>query len=143
MFLEEKLDRLKKEFYPEDLVIRFNDSTAVLKKVDELFMGRQDLNHLHLNWCNRMKGFDASELKTNLGELLASRLQKGKKYWWIFMEQPEYSGSRLLLFDATLKAGKQLSHLFPTSPIFVVDKKYKWLLFIDTDLQIVKEKRNN
>lgn len=142
MHLEEKLDILKKELSPEHLVIRFNEFKSIIKKIDTTFLGEPDLNYPNSKWSVRLKGFQESELDMNSLSFLESRLDKEQKYWWIFLEQPEYEGSRHRIFDATLKGGKRLSHLFQDSPIFVVEKKYKWMLMIDKSKRIIKERRN-
>lgn len=142
MHLEEKLDILKKELSPEHLVIRFNEFKSIIKKIDTTFLGEPDLNYPNSKWSVRLKGFQESELDMNSLSFLESRLDKEQKYWWIFLEQPEYEGSRHRIFDATLKGGKRLSHLFQDSPIFVVEKKYKWMLMIDESKRIIKERRN-
>lgn len=143
MHLEEKLDLLKKELYPNDLVIRFNEFNSILKKIDSTFLGEQDLNYPNSKWRDRLKGFEEYELKINPLDFLESRLDKEQKYWWVFLDQPEYEGSRNRIFDATFKGGKHLSYLFHDSPIFVIEKKYKWMMMIDESNEIVKEKRTH
>ena len=139
MHLEEKLDLLKKELYPDHLAIRFNEFKSIFKKIDSKFLGEQDLNYPNSKWKERLKGFQESELKMGQLEFLESRLEKGQKYWWIFLEQPDYEGSRHRLFDATLKGGKRLSYLFQASPIFVVEKKYQWMFMVDESKGVIRE----
>ena len=143
MHLEEKLDLLKKELYPNDLVIRFNEFKSILKKIDSMFLGEQDFNYPNANWRDRLKGFEESELKINQLDFLESRLNKGQKYWWVFLDQPEFEGSRHRIFDGTFKGGKHLSYLFHDSPIFVIEKKYNWMIMIDETTGIIKEKRTH
>jgi hypothetical protein len=141
MHIEEKLDLLKKDLFPDDLVIRFNEFKSIMKKIESKFLSAKDLNYPNSKWKERLKGFEKFDLTINKFELLDSKLDKGKKYWWVFLEQPDYEGSRHRIFDATLKGGKQLSYLFQLSPIFVIDKKYDWMIMIDEPNSIIMEKR--
>lgn len=143
MHLEEKLDLLKKELYPNDLVIRFNEFKSIIKKIESKFLGAEDMNYPNSKWRERLKGFEEYELNINQFDLLDSKLVQRKKYWWVFLDQPEYEGSRHRIFDATLKGAKRLYNLFHDSPIFVVDKKYGWMIMIDESKKIIKEKRTH
>ena len=139
MYLKEKLDLIKKGLYPDDLVIRFNDFKSILKKIDSTFLGEGDPNYPASKWRDRLKGFQKFGLETNPMDFLKSRRNKGQKYWWVFLDLPENEDSRYRIFDATLKGGKQLSCLFHDSPIFVIEKKYKWMIMVDESNGIIAE----
>lgn len=143
MHLEEKLDLFKKELFPDDLVIRFNEFKSILKKIESKFLSTEGLNYPNSNWRERLNDFEKFELKINPFEFLESKLVQGKKYWWVFLDQPNYEGTKNKIFDATLKGGKHLSYLFHQSPIFIIEKKYDWMIMIDQSNGLIKEKRSS
>ncbi|MDW3645731.1 MAG: GNAT family N-acetyltransferase [Bacteroidia bacterium] len=131
MFLEEKLDRLKEILSPDDLRIPFNEFYPIKSRIEAAFMSFENPN-FHLNgWKERLKNYELHNFNKETFDFLAEKLPAAERYWWVFMEDPQYAMSRHMLFDASQKGGEHLSYLFHDSPIFIVDKKYRWLLMID------------
>lgn len=138
MYFEEKLDKLKKDLGPKDLVIRFNDFKEIMTKIESKFLV-DDLNNKYTGWIERLKEFKTLDLNIEPFEFLKTRLTKNQKYWWIYLEG-SYINSRHRIFDATIKGGESLSFLFHDSPIFVIHKKYDWMIMIDKKARSIKER---
>ena len=138
MYLEEKLDRLKRELEPKDLVIRFNDFKQIMSKIESKFL-IGDLNYKYSAWIERLKDFNAHDLDTEPFDFLKTRLKTDQKYWWVYVEG-SHINSRHRVFDATIKGGESLSFLFHDSPIFVIHKKYEWMIMIDSKSKSIKER---
>jgi hypothetical protein len=138
MYLEEKLDKLKRDLFPNDLTIRYNDFKQIMSKIESKFL-IDDLNFKYSGWIERLKDFKKYDLNANPFDFLKPRLIDDQKYWWIYVEGP-YNNSRHWLFDATIKGGYHLSFLFSDSPIFVVHKKYDWMIMIDNKSKLIKER---
>jgi hypothetical protein len=136
MFIEEKIDRLKQQLLPSDLTIRYNDFGEVMTKIESKFLNKH-LNYKFSGWIERVKEFSEKSFGCDFLDFLDKELLKDQKYWWVFVENKEPS-SRHRLFDATIVGGYRLSFLFPHSPVFIVEKKYAWMLIVDRDQKWVR-----
>ncbi len=129
MFLEEKLDLLKRELPPEHLVVRYTDYKAVMNKIEARFL-RKDKQYSFCGWQERFVASQVYTIEGNIFEHLNTVLVADQKYWWVYAED-ELPNSRHRLFDATGYGGERLSYLFYNSPIFIIHKKYEWMFMID------------
>lgn len=129
MFLEEKLDLLKKTLSPEHLVIRYTDYKAVINKIEARFL-RKDKQYPFCGWQERFVASEVYTIEGDVFEHLKTVLLEGQKYWWVYVED-NLPSTRHRLFDATCLGGERLSYLFYNSPIFIIHKKYEWMLMID------------
>lgn len=141
MYLEEKLDLLKKELYPEHLTIRYNDFKEIIDKIESKYLHFDNLNFKYSGWKERLKDFEESSFKSDVFDFIDRQLKEKQKYWWVFVDPPNHSNSRHRIFDATTKGGKRLAVLFQDSPIFIIEKKYKWMMAIDPKNGTVKENK--
>jgi hypothetical protein len=137
MFLEEKIDLLKKQLSSADLTVRYNDFGEVMTKIEFVFLNKS-LNDKFSGWLERLKDYTEETFDCDFSELLKTKLTKGQKYWWIYVEDNE-PNSRHRLFDATTLGGHHLSFLFHDSPVFIVEKKYVWMLIIDREKKQIKQ----
>jgi hypothetical protein len=140
MFIEEKIDKLRKQFSTKDLVIRYTAYKVVMTKIENKFLLNINPNFKFCEWSERLNDFQVNTYEKNTYDLLADKLLADEKYWWVFVDNPCYVSSRHRLFDATLLAGESLSYIFSESPIYIVHKKYEWMLMIDRKTKTIKEK---
>ena len=143
MFIEEKIEALKKQLSDKDLKIRFTEFKAIMEKIESHFLDFSDLNYKYSGWEKRLVGFEDKPYDNSVEELLNELLLDDKNYWWIYVEPPSYPNSRHRIFDASLKGGKSLANLFYGSPIFIVDKKYFWMIAIDRKKKILRKRTAN
>jgi hypothetical protein len=141
MFIEEKLDNLKQELTDKNLVIRYNDFKSIMSKIENHFLSNENLNHKYSGWIERLKNFNENNFEEETFQLLTSKLKDNQKYWWIFVDSPCYPNSRHRVFDATLLGGQRLSFIFSESPIYIVHKKYDWMIMLDRKQKLIKEKK--
>jgi hypothetical protein len=139
MFIEEKIDILTTQFSAKDLTIRYTAYKSVMTKIEHKFLQKINPNLKYCEWLERFKDYNAYDYQEDTFHFLAQKLLPNEKYWWIFVDSPCYSTSRHRLFDATLIAGESLSYIFHDSPIYIVHKKYEFMLLIDRKTKIVKE----
>ena len=139
MFIEEKLALLKQELSKEDFTIRYTDFKSIMSKIEAKFFSSKNPSYKYNNWDKRLEGFSESSFSESTFDYLGSTLKNSNKYWWIYVDSPCYSNSRHRLFDATLVGGERLSYLFSDSPIYIVHKKYDWMMVLDRSRKIIKE----
>jgi len=139
MFLEEKLDLLKRQLSNKDFAIRYTDYKAVMSKIEAKFLLFKSPNDRFNNWPERLKHFSKSNFSDSTFEYLKKKLTKKEQYWWVFIESPCYANSRHRLFEATLLGGESVSYLFSESPIFIIHKKYNWMIVLNRERKIIAE----
>jgi hypothetical protein len=140
MFIEEKIDNLCRHFSTKDLVIRYTDYKVVMTKIENKFLLNINPNFKFCEWSERLNDFTINTYEKNTYDLLTDKLLADVKYWWIFVDEPCCVSSRHRLFGATLLAGKSLSYIFSESPIYIVHKKYDWMLMVDRKAKTLREK---
>lgn len=140
MFIEEKIDVLTKYFSAKDLTIRYTAYKSVMTKIEHKFLQNINPNFKFCEWVERFEDYIAYNYEGKTFDFLSEKLLPNEKYWWIFVDSPCYSTSRHRLFDATILAGESLSYIFSDSPIYIVHKKYDFMLMIDRKTKCIKEK---
>lgn len=142
MFLEEKLDILKNSLSEDDLSIRFTDYKSVMSKIESTFLTFNNPNYKYSGWIERIDKFEKEQLIGTFFENLLETLEDNQKYWWVFVDLPCFPNSRHRIYDATIIGGKHLSFLFTESPVFVIHKKYEWMMMFDRKAQTLFKLNN-
>ncbi|MBI3220883.1 MAG: hypothetical protein HYZ44_15315 [Bacteroidetes bacterium] len=137
MFLEEKIDALKRSISSKDLTIRYNDFGEVMTKIESAFLTKH-MNHQFSGWTDRLKPYSEILFDGFWLDFIKKELVEDQKYWWVFTDDLD-PHSRHRLFDATIVGGYHVSFLFSKSPVFIVEKKYAWMLMVDREQKSVKK----
>ena len=139
MFLEEKLDVLKKKLSPKEFQVRYNDYKQVMSRIESRFLRFDNLNYHFSGWKERLKDFQSQKYEGVTFDFLYENLEPEQKYWWVFVEGHGRPTDRHWLFDANWKGGLHLSSLFSQTPIFIVDKKYEWMWMVEPTTKTLKK----
>jgi len=118
------------------------DYKSVMTKIESKFFKRTNPNYYFNGWLERFQDFKESSFEGTPFEVIGNNLLEGEKYWWIYVDAPCNANSRHRFFDATIIGGEALSYIFSESPIYIVHKKYEWMLMIDRKEKTIKKKTN-
>lgn len=140
MHLEEKIDRIKNKLSSDDLVIRYTEFKSIMGKIEKYFLSNDNPNYKYNGWIERLVKFEEETYSETTFDYLRNRLNEKEKYWWIYVESPSYPNSRHRVFDATIIGGESLASVFSDSPIFIIHKKYHWMIMLDSSKKIIKER---
>jgi hypothetical protein len=141
MFIDEKIDRLKKEFSPADFKVPFIEGSNILKSIEAEFISikdlTKDLNNLgqHFNnWADNIKQkIEVNSVDLNNHNVWLDKLDSNTNYWTVIAYRNSPS-LKHLVYDCKPNA---LIALFSITQddFFVVDKKYKWLSYFQVNRQ--------
>jgi hypothetical protein len=147
MFLEEKIDSLKKHYSADELKVPYVDFKEIMKRIESHFIIKSDTNSAFNNWTLNLKNPEKTyTIDVGTVDFIRTELDLDKNYWWIFVEG-QLPSDRHRLFDAKPTAGLRLLELFHEPAFYIVDKKYEWLIAVDAKSSTIKEigqrKENN
>ena len=127
MYWEEKIEYLKKEFPQKEFSFPFHDWVNIMKKMEDRFLKKEDMNYHFSSWGNQIK--DKVMITTiewkNLLTALAS-LPDSSNYWVVIVLDQSSLGKHYL-YDCSIKSIPSLVSLQNNS-FFIVDKKYNWFV---------------
>jgi hypothetical protein len=141
MLLNEKIERLKKEFPQTHFRDLFVDGSQVLKTIERNFVVTNDLNkdvnnlrQRHNYWPDNIK----SKKEIRLSEMYRldqwlTNLNASKNYWTV-VSVDEYHSFKYYVYDCKPDAIKVLVSLLEQD-FFIVDKKYTWFTYFKLDTQ--------
>lgn len=127
MYWNEIIEVLKKETDSKDLRDPFLEGLAILKKVEERFIIKENSNYRLSNWSERIKHkekvkeFSPIELDAEL-----NKTDQRKNYWVILNGYDP--GSQYLVYDCKPKVVERLVKINNGS-FFIAAKKYDWLVY--------------
>ncbi|MES1218106.1 MAG: hypothetical protein ABUT20_21545 [Bacteroidota bacterium] len=141
MFLEEKIDRLKREFSPSDFSVPFIEGSSILKSIETEFIVVKDLtkdqNNLrqyHNNWPENIKRkMQVKSLGLNNYTVWLDRLDSNTNYWTVIINR-NLQSQKHLVYDCKPNAIVALLSIMQDD-FFIVDKKYKWFSYFQINKQ--------
>ena len=141
MFLDEKIDRLKKEFSPMDFKVPFTTGSNILKSIEAEFISIKDvskeLNNLgqHFNnWADNIKHkIEIKSVELDTHNTWLNKLDSNTNYW-IVVANGNSPSFKHLVYDCKPNALIALISI-TQSDFFVVDKKYKWFSYFQVNRQ--------
>ena len=144
MFLDEKIDGLKKEFSSADFKVPFTDGSNILKSIETEFITSKDLTkdlnnlrHHFNNWADNIKyKIEVKSVDLNNYETWLDKLDLNTNYW-VVIANGNSPSLKHLVYDSKPNA---LIALFSITQddFFVVEKKYKWFSYFQVNRQTNK-----
>lgn len=139
MFLEEKIDYLKRQFSPTDFRVPFTDATRILKMIESKFIKVKDLQEDMNNLSQRFTQW-SSNIK-NKAEVISlpiadcsnwlDKLDPHANYWMVIITD-ESASAKHRVYDCKPNALAVLASITQSS-FFIIDKKYRWFSFFALD----------
>jgi hypothetical protein len=110
-----------------------------MKKIESVFLTKH-MNHQFSGWTARLKHYSEIQFDDYWLDFIKKELVpvEDQKYWWVFTDDLD-PHARHRLFDATMVGGHSMSFLFSKSPVFIIEKKYAWMLLVDREQKSVKK----
>lgn len=139
MFLEEKIDYLKRKFPATDFRVPFTDATEILKVIESKFIKVKDVQGDLHNLSQRFTQWNSTiKNKAKVMSLSATdysdwldKLDSHANYWMVITTN-ESASSKHLIYDCKPNALAALASITQTN-FFIVDKKYRWFSFFELD----------
>ena len=131
MFLEEKIDRLKRETDPKDFRVPYTDGSRILKNIDTKFIIKENFNHGFSNWDDRVK--DKRKVKAFRKvdiNIEFAKLNPDENYWIVIPS--DNPTTKNLIYDSKPNFILKLLEL-RHGDFFIVNKKYDWLTYFKSD----------
>lgn len=126
MYWEEKIDQIKSETSPNDFNVPFTEASAILKKIEDQFIIKENSNDRFSNWAGRLKaGQRIKEIKTAELEDELAKLDAEQNYWLIL--PGNNPTTKYLLYDSKPYVIVKLLKL-RVGDFYLGDKKYNWLM---------------
>jgi hypothetical protein len=139
MFLDEKIEKLKREFSPADFKVPFTEGSNILKSIEgEFILAKNlttDLNNLRQhfnNWAANIKNkIEVKSINLNRYDAWYDKLDSDTNYWLVIANGPTL---KHLVYDCKPNA---LLALFSITQddFFIVDKKYQWFSYFQVNRQ--------
>jgi len=125
MMWEEKIDKLKKQFSAQELHVPFTDWSAILKKIEDRFIIKQNSMYVLTNWTANIKGrhFVRSISPGTLLKVIGE-LDENYTYWFV-VQMENAPTSKLFVCSCSPKAIQSLA-LMTSNDFFIVDKRLGW-----------------
>ncbi|POY35123.1 hypothetical protein C3K47_17130 [Solitalea longa] len=141
MFLDEKIDRLKRLFQPEDFKVPFTSGSQILKSIESEFIIRKDVSNSHnnlrwkySNWFDNIKKkLLVKAIDLNRHSEWIDKLDVNTNYWMVIAYQSAPS-MKHFVYDCKPNALLAL-HSISQDDFMIVDKKYCWFAYFRVDGQ--------
>lgn len=134
MFWEEKIDHFKKLYSSKDFNVPFTVWSDILKKVEESFNIAYDKKYPLTNWKERLSG-----LIEKPNSEVENLLQVNDNYWVIVTDLRPTGHN--LVYDCKATLVKPFTTMYGYD-YYIVDKKYNWLLYYNSDTKKYYQKNN-
>jgi hypothetical protein len=131
MYWEEHIDILKKRFLQSDFQDHYTDWPTILRSIESKFIVKRDSNYHFTNWIDNIK--NQSLIRTIPRDKIKAELDKlnsTTNYWLVVTGNTPTS--KLLVYDCKLTPMNAIISL-TKDHFFIIDKKYKWLVFFQAD----------
>ena len=132
MFLEEKIERIKKHFPQADFRVPFTEGGDILKKMEARFVISAKPAYQHTNWSEGLKERVILRAIDRKGIGKALSLLDTNSNYWVVVVVGDGSMAQPFVFDCKPIAMEQLIAIAP-GDFFIGDKKYAWLVYFAVD----------
>jgi hypothetical protein len=139
MFLEEKIEHLKRRFPTTDFRVPFTDATGILKTIESKFIKVKDVQADPNNLRQRFSQW-SSNVKNKVGVMSTGiadygnwldKLDSNANYWMVITTD-ESALAKHLVYDCKPTALAALASIAQTN-FFIIDKKYEWFILFELD----------
>ena len=128
MYIEEKIEELKKIYVSDDFRVPYTSFKSVIRKIESGFVKRFEGNQFYNTWFENLK--HTKEIKIYgkpLDQFFEGLLTQDKNHWLVCSHGDAVNG-RHILFDTKMNPALHLITWTDTKRFSVVDKKYGWLV---------------